>query len=383
MSKRKICIVTGTRAEYGLLYRLMIGVQTDPDLELQIIATGMHLSPEFGLTYKVIEGDGFNIDVKVEMLLSSDTPAGIAKSMGLGVIGFADALERLKPDLLVLLGDRFEILAAAQSALVARIPIAHLCGGDTTEGAFDEAIRHSISKMSHLHFVTNQLSAKRLRQLGENPQHIYNVGSPGIDQIKNLQLLDRAELEKQTGYVFQKNNLLVTFHPATLDTVAPREQFQQLLLALETLGSEVGVVFTYPNADTCGRDLIEMIDDFVAGHSRCRAFASLGQLRYLSLLAEVDVVVGNSSSGLYEAPSLKTPTVNIGDRQKGRLQAASVINCVTEATAITSAIRSAFKLDCSAVINPYGDGEASPQILKLIKSVCLDDNLLKKHFHDI
>ncbi|MDX2482001.1 MAG: UDP-N-acetylglucosamine 2-epimerase, partial [Desulfuromusa sp.] len=229
MTRRKICIVTGTRADYGLLYWLMREVQSDPALRLQIVATGMHLAPEFGLTYKVIEADGFMINAKVEMLLASDTSVGIAKSMGLGVIGFAETLDNLKPDLLVLLGDRFEVLTAAQAALVACIPMAHLSGGDTTEGAFDEAIRHSITKMAHLHFVSNEISAARVRQLGENPEHVYNFGSTGIDQIKRLERLSRKEIQEQTGYTFQQKNLLVTFHPATLEKASPKEQFQELL----------------------------------------------------------------------------------------------------------------------------------------------------------
>jgi len=380
---RSICVVTGSRAEYGLLYWLMKGIQDDPDLELQLIATGMHLSPEFGLTYKVIEQDGFAIDATVEMLLSSDTSVGIAKSVGLGVIGFADALSRLRPDVLVLLGDRFEILAAAQAALVARIPIAHIAGGDTTEGAFDEAIRHSITKMSHLHFVTNEDALLRVRQLGENPEHIYLVGSPGLDHIKRLSLLDRATLEKELAFQFKQRNVLVTFHPVTLDEQSAGVQFEVLLQALGSLGPEVGIIFTKPNADTDGRVLIGMIDDFLIKHSNARAYTSLGQLRYLSVMAQVNAVVGNSSSGLYEAPSLKVPTVNIGNRQKGRLQAASVLNCPIEAQAISQAVSKAFDLDCSGVMNPYGDGESSARIIGVLKSICAPKQLLQKHFFDM
>lgn len=380
---RNICVVTGSRAEYGLLYWLMKGIQEDPDLELQVIATGMHLSPEFGLTYKVIEQDGFVIDATVEMLLSSDTPVGIAKSVGLGVIGFADALSRLRPDVLVLLGDRFEILAAAQAALVARIPIAHIAGGDTTEGAFDEAIRHSITKMSHLHFVTNQDALVRVRQLGEDPEHIHLVGNPGLDHIKRLTLLDRATLEKELEFQFRKKNLLVTFHPVTLDDQPAGDQFKVLLQALGSLGPEVGIVFTKPNSDTDGRVLIGMIDAFLAKHPNAKAYTSLGQLRYLSVMAQVDAVVGNSSSGLYEAPSFKVPTVNIGSRQKGRLQAASVLNCPIEAQAISQTINKAFDLDCSGVMNPYGDGESSARIIAMLKNICAPRQLLQKHFFDM
>lgn len=380
---RKICVVTGTRAEYGLLYWLMKEIQADCDLELQIIVTGMHLSPEFGLTYKVIEQDGFTIDEKVEMLLSSDTSVGIAKSIGLGVIGFADALDRLKPDILVVLGDRYEILAAAQAAMVAKIPIAHIAGGDTTEGAYDEAIRHSITKMSHLHFVTNEQAVKRVRQLGENPQHIHNVGSPGIEQIKRIVLLNRNTLEKELDFKFREKNILITFHPTTLDDELPGEQFQKLLDALDLLGNEVGLIFTKPNSDTDGRGLIEMIDKYIAVRSNAKAYISLGQLRYLSTIACVDVVVGNSSSGLYEVPSFKKPTVNIGDRQKGRLKAASVIDCQPEAADIYEAIQQALTMDCVNTLNPYGDGNASAAILRVIKETADLRKMLKKSFFEV
>lgn len=378
---RNICVVTGSRAEYGLLYWLMKGIQDEPDLKLQVIATGMHLSPEFGLTYKVIEQDGFTIDAKVEMLLSSDTPVGIAKSIGLGVIGFADALDRLKPDMLVLIGDRFEILAAAQAALVARIPIAHIAGGDTTEGAFDEAIRHSITKMSHLHFVTNEDAVLRVRQLGENPEHIYLVGNPGLDHLKRMPLLDQSTLEKELGFQFKQKNILVTFHPTTLDDQPAAVQCKELLLALDALGPDVGIIFTKPNADTDGRVLIRMIDTFVANHVNAKAYTSLGQLRYLSSMSLVDAVVGNSSSGLYETPSFGIPTVNIGDRQKGRLQAASVLNCPVGSHIIRQTINKAFHFDCHGVINPYGDGDSSVKIIATLKNAFDPKQLLQKHFY--
>jgi UDP-hydrolysing UDP-N-acetyl-D-glucosamine 2-epimerase len=380
MNKRKICVVTGTRADYGLLYWLMKEIQADEDFELQIIATGAHLSPEFGMTYKVIEEDGFKIDEKVEMLLSSDTAVGISKSLGLATIGFADAYHRLAPDMVILLGDRYEILAAAQAALIFGLPIGHIAGGDTTEGAFDEAIRHSISKMAHIHFVTNELSARRVRQLGENPRYIFNVGSPGIDYIKRVHLLNRTDLEKELEFKFQERNLLVTFHPVTLDCVSSTDQFTELLTALDGLGKNVGVIFTKSNADTEGRSINQMIDDYVAVHSESKAYTSLGQGRYLSAIAQVDVVVGNSSSGLYEVPSFCKPTVNIGDRQKGRLQAASVVNCKPEASAIIQAIIFAFNTDCSTVQNPYGDGNSSIRMLSVLKSIPDYSGLLKKQF---
>jgi UDP-N-acetylglucosamine 2-epimerase (non-hydrolysing)/GDP/UDP-N,N'-diacetylbacillosamine 2-epimerase (hydrolysing) len=383
MSGRRICVVTGSRAEYGLLYWVMKELQGDADLVLQVIATGMHLAPEFGSTYRVIEEDGFTIDAKVEMLLASDTPVGIAKSIGLGVIGFADAFERLHPDLVVLLGDRFEILAAAQAALVARIPVAHIAGGDTTEGAFDEAIRHSITKMSHLHFVTNEEAARRVRQLGEAPDKVYLVGSPGLDHIERLALLDREELSRQLDHAFRQRNLLVTFHPVTLDEQPAERQFEELLTALDALGENVGLFLTRPNADTGGKALFPLIDAFTSSHRNTKAFTSLGQLRYLSLMSQVDAVVGNSSSGLYEAPSFKKPTVNIGDRQRGRLQAGSVLNCPPCADAIEKTIRTAFALDCQNVVNPYGDGKSSPRIVRVLKSVADPRALLKKHFFEV
>jgi len=361
----------------------MKDILEDSELELQVIVTGMHLSPEFGSTFHVIEEDGFTIDAKVEMLLSSDTPTGIAKSIGLGVIGFADALSRLKPDILVLLGDRFEIFAAAQAAMVAHIPIAHIAGGDTTEGAFDESIRHSITKMSHIHFVTNEAAEYRIRQLGENPQHIHLVGNPGLDHIKRLRLLDRSGLERELDFNFLERNLLVTFHPATLDPQPADVQLLELLTALDMLGPDVGIIFTKSNADTGGRVLIKLIDEFVAGHANARAYTSLGQLRYLSVMSQVDAVVGNSSSGLYETPSFRIPTVNIGDRQKGRLQASSVLNCPVQVSKIETSIRQAFAFDGSATINPYGDGNSSQRIIAILKKIRDPKQLLQKHFYEV
>lgn len=383
MPERKICVVTGSRADYGLLYWLMKGIQEDPELELQLAVTGMHLSPEFGLTYRVIEEDGFEIAAKIETLVSSDTPTGIAKSIGLGVIGFADVFERLRPDITVLLGDRFEILAAAQAALVARIPLAHIAGGDVTEGAYDEAIRHSITKMSHLHFVTNEAARRRVIQLGENPKHVVNAGNPGLDYVNRFVPLDRCALERALGFRFREKNLLVTFHPATLEFPSAAAQFQELLSALERLGNKYGLIFTRPNADNEGRSLIDMVDQFIASHPNATAHASLGQQLYLSTLSQVDAVVGNSSSGLYEAPSFKIPTVNIGDRQKGRLQAVSVINCRPESGEIEKAVREAVTRDCSAVVNPYGNGGSAERIMVALKQIRDPRALLKKLFFDM
>ena len=334
---RKICVITGTRAEYGLLRWVMQGIKDDPDLTLQITVTGMHLSPEFGLTYQAIEQDGFQIDRKVEMLTSSDTPVGIAKSMGLGLIGFADALDELQPDLIVVLGDRFEIFAAVSAALVARIPVAHLHGGETTEGAFDEALRHSITKMSHLHFVAAEEYRKRVIQLGEYPDHVFNVGGLGIDNILKLNLLEKDELEKSLDFKLGKKNLLITFHPVTLEHGTSANQMVELLSALEKL-EETHLIFTMPNSDTDGRVLFQMIVEFVSKHPHAKAFTSLGQLRYLSCIKYVDGVVGNSSSGLAEVPSFKKGTINIGDRQKGRLKAVSVIDCEPNKISINNTI---------------------------------------------
>ena len=383
-TRRKICIITGTRADYGLLRWVMQGIKDDQYLTLQIIATGMHLSPEFGLTYREIEHDGFQIDRKVEMLTSSDTPVGIAKSMGLGLIGFADALSELSPDLIVVLGDRFEIFSAVSAALVARIPVAHLHGGEATEGLIDEAIRHSITKMSHLHFVAAEEYRRRVIQLGEQPDRVFLVGGLGIDNIKNLNLLDREALEASLNFKLGPKNLLVTFHPVTLETATAAEQMAEILAELSEL-EDTKLIFTMPNADTDGRVMIKMVEGFVAEHTNACAFKSLGQLGYLSCISHVDGVIGNSSSGLAEVPSFKKGTINIGDRQRGRLQAASVINCDPNRQSIATAIKtlysSNFQMSLSKVWNPYGEGGASEKILQIIKSVGVGD-LLKKHFYD-
>ncbi len=382
-AKRKVCVVTGTRAEYGLLRSVLALLEDDPAFELQLVATGMHLSPEFGMTCRAIEADGVQVHERVEMLLSSDSAQGVAKSMGLGVIGFADTFARLDPDLLVLLGDRFELLAAAQTALVCRIPIAHIAGGDVTEGAFDEAIRHAITKMAQLHFVTNADSGARVRQLGEDPARIHVVGNPGLDSLRRTVLLDRAEVARRLGLRLRQRNLLITFHPETLGDQPAEQAFGRVLAALETLGTETGLVFTLPNADTEGRRLIAMTEAFAAEHENAVAHASLGQELYWTTAAQVDAVVGNSSSGLLEVPSFKVPTVNIGDRQKGRLRALSVIDCPAETGAIEAAIRQAFALDCGEAVNPYGDGHAAERIVAAIKEVPDLAALVKKRFHDL
>lgn len=379
---RKIAVVTGSRAEYGLLYWVLHDLRAAPHVELQLIVTGMHLSHEFGLTVKEIERDGFAIARRVEMLVSSDTPGGIAKSMALGIIGMSDALEQLRPDVVLVLGDRFEILAAVQACLVHNIPVAHIAGGDTTEGAFDESMRHAITKMSHLHFVTNELSAQRVRQLGEDPRHVHVVGNPGLDHLKRLKLLDREALGESLGAPLARRNLLITFHPVTLEPGESERQFGELLAALDTLGDDTALWFTRPNADTGGRALSAALDAWAAPRSgHAHVHSSLGQLRYLSLMAQVDAVVGNSSSGLYEAPSFRVPTVNIGDRQRGRLSTASVVNCAPEREAIEAAIARALTLDCTAVVSPYGDGHAAARIVAALADLPPCADLLKKHFH--
>jgi GDP/UDP-N,N'-diacetylbacillosamine 2-epimerase (hydrolysing) len=382
---RKVCVITGSRAEYGLLRWVMQGVKDDPELSLQVVATGMHLSPEFGLTYREIENDGFRIDRKVEMLTSSDTPVGIAKSMGLGLIGFADTLAELQPDLIVVLGDRFEILSAVSAALVARIPVAHIHGGESTEGVVDEAIRHSITKMSHLHFVAAEEYRRRVIQLGECPERVFLVGALGIDCISRLPLLNRHELESSLGFKLGPKNLLVTYHPVTLEAATASHQMLELLHVLSSL-DDTQIIFTMPNADTDGRVLIGMIEKFVRRHRNAHVFNSLGQLRYFSLMALADGVVGNSSSGLIEAPCFRKGTINIGDRQRGRLKALSVIDCEPESQAISDALEQLYSIDfqdgLDEVINPYGTAGASGKIVTSIKGFDLD-NVQKKAFYNL
>lgn len=383
--KRKICVATGTRAEYGLLYWLMKEIEADKDLELQIIVTGMHLSPEFGLTYKEIEKE-FKVDKKIEMLLSSDTSVGISKSMGLAQIGFAEAYEELKPDIVVVLGDRYEIFSAASAAMIAKIPIAHLHGGETTEGAFDEAIRHSITKMSHLHFSATDKYRNRVIQLGEDPSRVFNVGGMGIENIKRLKLLGKKEFEESIDFKLNKKNILVTFHPVTLEKSTAKEQFRELLYAIDEL-QDTNIIFTKANSDTHGRVINKMIDEYIANNSyKSVGFTSLGQLRYLSALQFVDAVVGNSSSGLLEAPSFKIGTINIGDRQKGRIKANSVIDCEPSKESIKKAFEKLYSKEfqdsLQDTINPYGDGCASAKIVEVLKTLKLDD-ILKKSFYDL
>jgi GDP/UDP-N,N'-diacetylbacillosamine 2-epimerase (hydrolysing) len=382
---RKVCVVTGSRAEYGLLRWVIDGIHKTQALDLQLIATGMHLSPEFGLTYREIEKDGYRIDRKVEMFLNSDTPVGVAKSMGSGLIGFGEVLQELKPDLMLVLGDRFEIFSAVAAAMIAQIPVAHLHGGESTEGAFDEAIRHSITKMSHLHFVAAEEYRKRVVQLGENPERVFLVGGLGIDNIQKLPLLDRSELEDALEFKLGPKNLLVTFHPVTLENDTTAKQMAELLAALEML-EDTRLIFTMPNADTYGRVLFDMIKQFVTKHPNARAYTSLGQLRYLSCIKHSDGVVGNSSSGLIEVPSFSKGTINIGDRQRGRLKAESVIDCSPERKSIAVALKKLdskeFQVKLKTVKNPYGEGGASQRVVDTLMRVSLE-NILKKHFYDL
>ena len=381
--KRKICVVTGTRAEYGLLRWVMQGIKDDPELQLQIIVTGMHLSPTFGLTYKEIEKDGFQIDCRIETISELDSPIGISESIAKGVQGCAVALNELQPDLVVLLGDRFEIFAAATAAMVARIPIAHIHGGESTEGLIDEAIRHSITKMSQIHFVAAPEYRDRVIQLGESPNNVFLVGGLGLDNIKQLTLLDKAALEDVLGLKFKSRNLLVTFHPVTLENDTAAQQMNELLGVLAGL-HDTTLIFTLPNADSGGRIIIKMIEEFVDSNPNAYSYKSLGQLLYLSCLQFIDGVLGNSSSGLTEVPSFKKGTINVGDRQLGRLRAESVINCEPSQAEIERALDVLYSLDfqhkLSTVTNPYGDGGASNKVLEVIRDKDLSD-LVKKRFN--
>lgn len=383
---RKVCVLTGSRAEYGLLRLLMQGIRDDGALQLQILVTGAHLSPQFGTTYREIEQDSFQIDRKVEIPLADNSAAGVARSVGHGIIGLTDALESLSPDILVLLGDRFEILAAASAALILGIPIAHIHGGETTEGAFDEAIRHSVTKMASLHFVAAEDYRRRVIQLGENPHRIFLVGGLGVDLIKQTALLDRTVIEAELGFSLGRKSLLVTFHPATLDKVDPASQMKELLAALGTM-DDTQLIFTMPNADTGSQAIATQVRDFVAAHANARAYDSLGALRYLSCMAQVDGVVGNSSSGLLEAPSLGIPTINIGDRQRGRLKAQSVIDCAPERSEIAAALRQLYSSQfrqalARGIENPYGNGGAAAAITEVLRTQSFE-NLLKKSFYDL
>ena len=383
---KRVCVVTGSRAEYGLLRWVMEGFKNSDVCTLQTVVTGMHLSPEFGSTWREIEADSFSIDWKVEMLLGSDSASAVTKSMGIAMIGFADAFSHLKPDLLVILGDRFEMLAAASAALIAGIPIAHLHGGELTEGAYDDAIRHSLTKMSHLHFTAASEYRDRVIQLGEDPARVWDVGGFGLDSITNVKLLSRAEVEDNLKISLSDKSLLVTFHPETIPDAVPEQQLEELLHALGQ--SSAVVVFTMPNADNKNRMLRTMIEEFVQQHSgRAVVHASLGQQLYLSTLAEVDAVVGNSSSGLIEAPAFSKGTVNIGRRQDGRLRAKSVVDCEARRSDIAEAIDKVldprFQIEITSQQNPYGTGGASVKTVSIIENWFRDKVSMSKKFYDL
>lgn len=382
---RNICVITGTRAEFGLLRPLIALIAKDEELQLQLIATGMHLSPEFGYTLDEIIAAGFVVDKKVECLLSSDTAVGVSKTIALAISGFADAFEALQPDLVLVLGDRTEILGAVIAAGIANIPIAHLHGGETTEGAYDEAIRHSITKFSHLHFTSTEAYRKRVIQLGEQPEMVFNVGAIGLDAVKKLKLLNKEEFENSIGFKLKKRNVLITYHPVTLEKEAPIETFENILTALDEL-TDTGLIFTHANSDKNGRVINKMITEYVDTHKeKAVAFKSLGQLRYLSALQFVDFVIGNSSSGILEVPAFCIPTINIGDRQKGRICNESVINSNNSLEDIEKSITFALDKQFRETIQQqemlYGNGTAAEKILKVIKEHPVIP--LKKSFYDI
>lgn len=384
---KKVCIVTGTRAEYGLLKPIIDKVHKSSELELQLVVTGMHLSTEFGLTYKEIEADGYPITSKIEMLLGSDTPVGITKSMGVALIGFADCYDVNRPDIVVILGDRYEMLMAAAAAMVAGIPIAHIHGGELTEGIIDEPIRHSITKMSYLHFTTTEEYRKRVIQLGERPQNVYNVGALGIENAKMVKLLDRNELEKTIDFQFQYPTIMITYHPVALEKKSSREQFQEILNVLDK-HKEVSAIFTKANADADGRIINQMIDNYVnVNKERCKAYTSLGQLKYLSALQFCNAVVGNSSSGIIEVPSFHIPTVNIGNRQRGRVRAGTVIDCENNEVGIEVALMMAltpeFHKKITNMGNPYEGKRTSDTIVSVIQKALCTGIDVRKQFFDI
>jgi GDP/UDP-N,N'-diacetylbacillosamine 2-epimerase (hydrolysing) len=382
----KCCIVTGSRAEYGLLKPVMSGIKASRTMRLQLLVTGMHLSPDFGMTFEEIEKDGFQIDEKVEMLLSGDTATSIIKSMGLGMIGYADAFARLQPDWVIVLGDRFEALAATTAAYISNIPIAHISGGEVTKGANDEAFRHSITKMSFLHFTAMEEYRQRVIQLGEAPERVFNVGALGLDNIRQLKLLSKASLKKLLHFDVSQPYALITYHPVTLEKRSAEKDFENLLKVLDD-NADLRIIFTLPNADEGGRAIIRMIGEYVqANRDRVSSFTSLGTLKYLSLLKYAAVVIGNSSSGIVEAPSFRVPVVNIGDRQNGRIKAGNIIDVANSVQSINKGLRTAlspaFRQACSKVINPYGDGTATGRILRIIGETGKIGSI-KKEFIDL
>lgn len=384
---KKICVVTGTRAEYGLLKPLITIINNDEDLKLQLVATGMHLSHEFGATYREIEEDGFVIDEKIEIVLSSNSNVGVSKSIGLAVISFSEYFERNRPDILIILGDRYEAFAVAVAAAVGKIPIAHISGGDTTEGVTDEFFRHSITKMSYLHFPGIIESKKRIEQLGEDAGRVFSVGELGVENILILKYLAKDELENSINFKLDKPFVLVTFHPATIEDNTAEEQFVELLSAIDCF-KDLKFIFTKANSDANGRLINKLIDEYVLENNNSIAFTSLGLIRYLSAMRFCAFVLGNSSSGIVEAPSFKIPTVNIGDRQRGRNQSVSIINCSPKKYAIVEAMNKAlskeFRNSIIDVKNPYEGENTSKTIVNIIKDFLFNNKIdLKKKFYDL
>lgn len=383
---RKICVITGTRAEYGQLTRLLRMIEQSPDLELQLLVTGTHLSEKFGMTLREIEADGFNIAAKINMELDSDSPAALARSSGIAMAGFGEAFAKLSPHVITVLGDRFEILAAAFAATLANIPIAHISGGEITQGAFDDAFRHAITKMAHIHFPAAEPYRQRIIQMGEAPDMVFNVGDPAVDVIVNTPLMSREELQDSLGFLLRPEILLVTFHPVTLEGIDCLAQFQNLLDHLARL-KDATIIFTRPNADCHGAELSNMLDSFAAAHpDNCAIFTSMGHRRYLSALKHAAAVVGNSSSGIVEAPSLGTPSINIGSRQLGRLRSSSVIDCQPTPESIAAAFNTLhskeFRQNLPFAVNPYGNGGASERILNILQNIDLR-RCRQKIFHDL
>jgi UDP-hydrolysing UDP-N-acetyl-D-glucosamine 2-epimerase len=381
---RTIGVVTVGRSDYGIFLPVLREISGDPDLKLCLMATGMHLSPEFGLTVEAIENDGFNVDDRIEMLLSSDSPEGVAKSMGLGIIGFAQAYSRFQPDILLVLGDRFETLAAVTASLPYQIPVAHIHGGESTEGLIDEPIRHAITKMSHLHFTSMEGYAERVIQMGEEPWRVVVSGAPALDNLLQMDLLSQAELVSEHGLNMARPTLLVTYHPVTLDYEQTGPHMSELLTALAVI--DMDIIFTYPNADTRSRVIIDMVQEFVNQHDRAKIAVNLGTRAYSSVMKYATAMVGNSSSGIIEAASFELPVVNIGDRQQGRAHGENVIDVGDSAGPIQEAIRIAvspyFRAGLSGMTNPYGDGHAAAKIVEVTKKIPLDRNLLQKRFYE-
>jgi len=385
-NRRNIAVVTGTRAEYGLLFWLLKAIQEDPELDLKLFATGMHLSTEFGKTVDLIRKDGFQISGEIQMDLDGDRSQDISHSFSKGLSGLTEQLEDCQPDITVLLGDRYEAFAAAIACMMVRVPIAHIHGGELTEGLIDDAIRHSITKMSHFHFVAADAYRKRVIQLGEQPDSVFNVGAIGRDQISKLSLLGRSDLEKEIGFKYGKVNFLITYHPVTLDKSGPKNSCEELLAALDQY-PEAHIIFTRPNSEIGQREIVKLIDNYAEKNkNRVKVFTSLGQLKYLSAMKNSDIVIGNSSSGLIEAPALCKPTVNIGPRQRGRLEASSVITCEENRKSISASIKKAlsveFQKELEKISDPYGSGEVSNKIKDKLKNLNLDQILMKK-FYDL